>query len=115
MVKTYEKECAISLNAYLRIFPESFFGRALKTSDIKNACNSLVFVGFGMLAPLAKSKKDYFVILRLVQQDVEDFFCMLASGDRKMLACKLEDARKVADGKTLEKFVKYYAEEEKKL
>jgi hypothetical protein len=110
----FEKECAIALNAYLRIYPGSFFGKPLKTSDLKDAGRSLVFMGFSTLAPLAKNKKEYCVILRLIQQDVEDFFCMLASGDGKILECKFTDAKKAADVKTLEKFGKYYAEEEKK-
>jgi hypothetical protein len=111
----FEKDCAISLNAYLHIYPDSFFGRQLKAKDIRNAGNALVFVGFGMIVPLAKNKKDYFVILKLIQRDVEDFFCMLASGDKKILACKFSDIKKTVDEKMLEKFEKYYGEEEKKL
>lgn len=112
---SFERECVISLNAYLRIYPGSFFGRPLKAKEIKDACNSLVFVGFCMLAPLAKDRKDYCVILRLIQQDVEDFFCMLASGDRKILECKFSDTKKAVDAKKLEKFEKYYKEEESKI
>lgn len=111
----YERECVISLNAYLRIYPDSFFRRPLKSKDIKDAGNSLVFVGFSMLVPLAKDKKDYFAILKLIRQDVEDFFCMLASGDKKILACKFSDIKKTADKKMLEKFEKYFREEEKKI
>jgi hypothetical protein len=110
----YEKECAVSLNAYLRLYPNSFFGRPLKATELKSACNSLVFAGFSALVPLAGDKKYYCVILRLIHQDIEDFYCVLASGDKKMLECKFSDAKKAADPKTLEKFEKYYAEEEKK-
>ena len=110
-----KKECLISLNAYHRLYPGSFFGRPLKAEEIRDAGNSLVFAGFGALAPLATEKKDFFVILRLIDQNVEDFFCMLASGDRKLFACRFADAKKAADSKTLEKFGKYYTEEKKKL
>jgi hypothetical protein len=110
----YERECAVSLNAYLRIYPGSFFGRPLNAKDVANAKSSLVFVGFCMLAPVAKDKKDYCAILRLVRDDVEDFFRMLASGDMKILECRLSDFRKAIDPATLRKFEKYYAEEDRK-
>lgn len=99
----FEIECLVSLNAYLRISPGSFFGRALKKSDIKNARDSLVFVGFRALAPLAKDRKDYFVILRLIEQDVEETYSLLISGDDKRLSCKFCDCRNTADRKSMEK------------
>ncbi len=111
----FEKECAASLNAYLRIYPGSFFGRPLKTEEVALAKNALVCAGFETLAPLAASRKDYYSILWLVQHDVEGFFAMLSSGDRKALECRFADARKAADAKALDKFQKFYKQEEKKV
>jgi hypothetical protein len=111
----FEKECLISLNAYHRISPGSFFRRKLKKDEIKNARNSLVFVGFCRLAPLANAKKEYLVILKMIEQNIEEFYCMLASGDNKQLSCRFSDARKAASKKTMETFEKYFREEEKKV
>jgi hypothetical protein len=110
----FERECLISLNAYSRLYPQSFFRRPLENKDLKNARNSLVFLGFCIVAPVASEKKDYFVILKMIEQDVEEFYCILMAGDKKRIFCRFEEVKKAADKKMLEKFGKFFSEEEKK-
>jgi len=109
-----EKACVYSLNAYNRLYPGSFFGRRLGQEEIKEAKKSIVFLGFCKLARLAKERKDYFVILRLIEEDVEGTCCMLMFDGYKEFSGRFIEARKNADPKMLEKFEKYYREEEKK-
>jgi len=108
-----EKACVYSLNAYHRLYPGSFFGRKLKEKELKDAKKTIVFLGFCKLARLAKERKDYFVILRLIEQDVEGVCCLLMVSDDEQFSQKFLEARKNADPKMLEKFEKYYKEEEK--
>jgi hypothetical protein len=108
-----EKACVYSLNAYNRLYPSSFFRRKLQEKDIKEAKKSIVFLGFCKLAHLAKEKKDYFVILKIIEQDVEGVCCMLMVSDDKQFSQKFLKAKKNADPKLLEKFEKYYKEEER--
>ncbi|UCC91244.1 MAG: hypothetical protein JSV39_02910, partial [Candidatus Aenigmatarchaeota archaeon] len=66
-----ETLCLISLNAYHRISRNSFFRRILEAKDLEHARNSLVFHGFSRLSEIAKENKDYFVILRLIERDID--------------------------------------------
>jgi len=111
----FEKEFLVSINAYNRLYPGSFFRRPLKAGDIQQARSSLVFVAFRMLAPLAKGTDDHFAILKAIEQDVEEIYCLLMAGDGKRLSCRFSEAKKAAEKKILERFERYFAEEKKKL
>lgn len=110
-----ENLCLISLNAYHRIYPKSFFRRTLETSDLKHAKNSLVFLGFSRLHKMAKEKKDYFLILKLIEHDVEGVFEMLLTEKMEGLQRKFEKLESETRNEVLEKFKKYFAEEERKI
>ena len=107
--------CLVSLNAYHRIYPQSFFRRILEIKDLENVRNSLVFQGFGRLAGLAKEKKDYFVILKLIESNVDAVYQMLRTGRVEGFSNEIERSRWETDSETLNTFEKYLREEEAKL
>lgn len=107
--------CLISLNAYHRMYPNSFFRRVLEAEDLEHARNSLVFHGFSKLVPLAKEKKDYLVILRLIEQDVDGVYDMLRTENIEMFRKNFEKMKSEIESGLLEKFEKFFAEEEKRI
>jgi hypothetical protein len=107
--------CLVSLNAYHRIYPDSFFRRTLKKEDLEHARNSLVFLGFSKLHMLAKESKHYFIILKLIEQDVEGVCEMLLTEKTERLREKFEKIKNETKNEVLEKFKKYFAEEERKI
>jgi len=107
--------CLISLNAYHRIYPNSFFRRTLETSDLEHAKNSLVFLGFSKLHKIAKERRHYFIILKLIEQDVEGVCEMLLTEKTERLRKKFEKLKNEIKNEVLDKFKKYFAEEERKI
>ncbi len=110
-----ETLCLVSLNAYHRISQDSFFRRILEISDLESARNSLVFHGFSKLSELAKESKDYFLILKLIEQDVEGVYEMLSTGNIENFREKFEKLKRETAKETLEEFEKYFTEEERKI
>ncbi|MCK4336183.1 MAG: hypothetical protein KAW40_05685 [Candidatus Aenigmarchaeota archaeon] len=110
-----ETLCLISLNAYHRISPESFFRRTLEIPDLEHARNSLVFHGFSKLSELANESKDYFLILKLIEQDVEGVYEMLSTGNIEKFREKFEKLKSETGSENLEKFEKYFTEEKGKI
>ncbi len=107
--------CMISLNAYHRIYPNSFFRRILRKDELEMARDSLVFLGFYRLLELAKEIKDYFLILRVIEQNVDEVCKMLWTGKGKVLRDKFKKLKTTADREVLDKFEECFAEEEKKI
>jgi len=110
-----EMECLVSLNAYHRIYPNSFFRRILEIPDLEHARNSLVFLGFSKLVPLTKEKKDYFIILKSIEQDVDGTYEMLGSGNNESFRKEFEKLKSGIEKGLLKKFEKYFIEEKKKV
>ncbi len=110
-----ETLCFISLNAYYRIYPDSFFRRILETSDLEHAKNSLVFHGFSKLAGIAKERKDYFIILKLIENDVDGVYEMLRTGEMGSFGSKIEKLRWEIESEILRKFERYFIEEERRI
>jgi len=107
--------CMVCLNAYYRIYPNSFFRRILRKDELEMARDSLVFLGFSRLAELAKETKDYYLILRLIEQNVDEVCELLWTGKSKVLRNKFEKLKTAADREVLDKFEECFAEEEKKI
>jgi hypothetical protein len=107
--------CLVSLNAYQRIYPNSFFRRPLRKEDLKPAGNSLVFLGFSELSGLARGTKDYFVILKLIEQNVNGVCEMIRTGKNEKFIAKFKRLKKETGKEIIEKFEKYFREEEKKV
>ncbi|MEE9323776.1 MAG: hypothetical protein V3U72_04485 [Candidatus Aenigmarchaeota archaeon] len=110
-----ETLCLISLNAYHRISKDSFFRRILEAKDLEHTRNSLVFLGFSELSGLAKERKDYFIILKLIEQDVDGVYGMLSRGEKESFRGKIEKMKRETAKETLEEFEKYFTEEEGKI
>jgi hypothetical protein len=110
-----ENLCLISLNAYHRISKDSFFRRVLEANELEHARNSLVFHGFSKLSELAKESRDYLIILRLIEQDVDGVYEMLGTGNIEKFREKFEKLKSEIESGILEKFEKFFAEEEKKI
>ncbi len=110
-----ERACLISLNAYHRISRDSFFRRILEAKDLEHAKNSLVFHGFSKLSGLAKESKDYFIILKMIESDIDGVYEMLKTGEIGELREKFEKLKSKTSKETLEEFEKYFLEEEKKI
>jgi hypothetical protein len=107
--------CLISLNAYHRIFPDSFFRRILEAKELEHVRNSLVFHGFSRLAGLAKERKDYFIILKIIEQDVDGIYEMLRTGRIEIFGAIIEKLRWEIESELLVKFERFFIEEEKKI
>lgn len=110
-----DNACLISLNAYNRIYPDSFFRKPLKKKDLEFAKKTLVFKGFCKLSELAKEEKDYFLILRMIEHDVDGVYGMIATGDIESFREKFEELKSRTDKQILDKFHSYFNEEMKKL
>ena len=111
----HETLCLISLNAYHRISKDSFFRRPLRKDDVPLAKNTLVFLGFSELLHLSKERKDYFLILKTIENDVDGVYEMLKTGEKEKFEESFEKLKTGAKEETLNKFEKYFAEEEKKI
>ncbi len=110
-----ELKCLISLNAYHKLYPNSFFRRLLQKDEILFAKNTLVFLGFSELLYLSRERKDYFLILKTIESDVDGVYEMLRTGEKKKLEERFEKLKTETKEETLNKFEKYFAEEEKKI
>jgi hypothetical protein len=111
----FERVCLVSLNAYHRIRPDSFFRRILKASDLRVAKNSLVFLGFSKLFKLAKERRDYLIILKLIERDVDGIYEMLNGKDIERFQENFKKLRSETESEILDKFEKYLSEEEGKI
>ena len=110
-----ETLCLVSLNAYHRISQDSFFRRILEAKDLESARNSLVFRGFSKLSGFAKESKDYLIILKLIESDVDGVYEMLRTGSTEKSREKFEKLKRETAKETLEEFEKYFTEEERKI
>ena len=110
-----EIKCLISLNAYHKLYPNSFFRRPLRKDDVPLAKNTLVFLGFSELLHLSKERKDYFLILKTIENDVDGVYEMLKTGEKEKFEESFEKLKTGTKEESLNKFEKYFAEEEKKI
>ncbi|GAG30045.1 unnamed protein product [marine sediment metagenome] len=110
-----ETLCLVSLNAYHRISKDSFFRRVLEANELEPARNSFVFHGFSKLSELAKESKDYLIILKLIEQDVDGVYGMLGTGNIEKFREKFEKLKSETGSEILEKFEKHFIEEKKKI
>jgi|GEM_PF-1780201 len=107
--------CLVSLNAYHRISKDSFFRRILRKEDLGHAKNSLVFHGFSKLLGFARESKEYFIVLKLIEQNIDDICEMVYGGDAGDLREKFEKLKASTGKEILERFEKHFKEEKKKI
>ncbi len=74
--------CVVSLNAYHRISKESFFRRHMKPKEIELMKNTLVVRGFVLFRPLVSRAEDYFLVLKMIEGDVDGIYELLVSESR---------------------------------
>ena len=108
----FESICLVSLNAYHRIYPDSFFRRSLRKEDLGHARHSLVLLGFSKLAGLAKENKDYFIILKIIESNVDGVYEMIRTGRTESIGIQIERLRWEIESELLERFERYFREEE---
>ncbi|NIO20445.1 MAG: hypothetical protein GTN76_06815 [Candidatus Aenigmarchaeota archaeon] len=112
-----DDECfLVSINAYHRINPDSFFRRSISEEDVDHLGNTLVFLGFNEFKEFAKSEKEYYVVLKLIEKNIERVCEFLFSGKKRENFQKVfEDLKKEVEEEVLNDFAKFFKEEMNKL
>ncbi len=101
--------CLAALNAYHEIKPNSFFRRKLKKEEMKHAENTLVVLGFIKLKVLTKDTSDFFVILKMIEDNVNDVFGLVI-GEKEIDEFEIifENEKRSIDKKDVEIFIKIF-------